>query len=137
MCIYMLWSKSLTTRVLPQDKFEDTTGIIWNHQSKDRHYNGQNKIYKGTNNDLQNTTTKCWATRTPTKTGMDSDVPEWLCVSALLVTSVMWLLNDTNTICYESRWTPIINTYNIYKSWIPDKLNGSKNEPNTVYTCKS
>ena len=40
--------------------FEDTKGITWNHQSKkDRHYNGQNKIYKGTNNDLQNTTTKC------------------------------------------------------------------------------
>ena len=84
--------------------FEDTKGITWNHQSKkDRHYNGQNKIYKGTNNDLQNTTTKYWATRTPTKTGLNSDVPEWLGVSALLVTPVMWLLNDTDIICYEYR----------------------------------
>jgi hypothetical protein len=34
---------------------------------------------------------------------MNSDVPEWLGVSALLVTPVMWLLNDTDIICYEYR----------------------------------
>jgi hypothetical protein len=37
------------------ETFEDTKGVIRNHKSKDRKYNGQRK---GTNNDLQNTTQK-------------------------------------------------------------------------------
>jgi len=39
-------------------------------KSKDRQYNGQNKKYKRTNNDLQNITykTKDRVTRTPLKT---------------------------------------------------------------------
>ena len=87
---------------------------------------------------IYNTTTKYWATRTPTKTGMNSDDPEWLGVSALLVTPVIWLLNDTNITGYRvgHKWTKP-NTHNINKSWIPDKPNGSRNEPNMVCTCKS
>jgi phage gp37-like protein len=36
--------------------FEDTKGANRNRKSTDRQQNGLNKIDKGTNNDLQNTT---------------------------------------------------------------------------------
>jgi phage gp37-like protein len=36
--------------------FEDTKGANRNRKSKDRQQSGLNKIDKGTNNDLQNTT---------------------------------------------------------------------------------
>ena len=79
--------------------------IIWNHKSKKyTQKNGQKKKYKETNNDIQNTTNKYGAIGTPTKTEVNSDVPEWLGVSALLVTPVMWLLNDTNSIWYGYRF---------------------------------
>jgi hypothetical protein len=38
-----------------QDEFEDTTGAIRIRISKNRQHNSQNKKYKRTNNDLQNT----------------------------------------------------------------------------------
>jgi hypothetical protein len=39
-------------------KVEDTNGVIRNCKSKDRHYNGQKKKDKRTNNNLQKTTQK-------------------------------------------------------------------------------
>ena len=39
-------------------KFEDSEGVIRSRKEKDRHHNGQNKMYKRTNNDLQNITEK-------------------------------------------------------------------------------
>ena len=42
-----------------KEEFEDTRGVIRICKSKkDRQHNGQKKRYKGTNNDLQNTTEK-------------------------------------------------------------------------------
>jgi hypothetical protein len=60
-----------------------------NESKKYRQNNGQQKKYKEKNNDIQNTTNKYGAIGTPTKTDVNSDVPEWLGVSALLVTPIM------------------------------------------------
>ena len=57
---------------LMYEEFEDTKGVIKIRLSKkNRQYNGQQKKYKRTNNDLQNHThnTKDRVTRTPLKTG--------------------------------------------------------------------
>jgi len=44
---------------MEEEEFEDTKGLIRIRKSnKDRQHNGQKKKYKGTNNDLQNTTQK-------------------------------------------------------------------------------
>ena len=40
------------------EEFEDTKGIIRIRKSKDRQHNGQKKMDKKTNNDLQKTTQK-------------------------------------------------------------------------------
>ena len=53
-----------------QEEFEDTKGVIRSRKSKkDRKHNGQTKMDKMTNNDLQNIThkTKDRVTRTPLK----------------------------------------------------------------------
>ena len=53
-----------------EKKFEYTEGVIRGRKSKDRLCNGQQKKYKRTNHDLQNTTqkTKDRVIRTPPKT---------------------------------------------------------------------
>ena len=54
-----------------EEEFEDTKWVIRVRKSKkERHYNGQKKKDKRTNNDLQNIThkTKDRVTRTPRKT---------------------------------------------------------------------
>ena len=59
-----------------EEEFEDTKWVIRVRKSKkERHYNGQKKKDKRTNNDLQNIThkTKDRVTRTPRKT-----VVKWL-----------------------------------------------------------
>ena len=58
---------------LMYEEFEDTKGVIKIRISKNRQYNGQQKKYKQTNNDLQNHThnTKDRVTRTPLKTGCE------------------------------------------------------------------
>ena len=109
-----------TTRGRSQEKFENSKGIIWNHQSK-------NKIYKGTNNDLQNTTTKYWATQTLTKTDVISNPSEWLSVPALLVTPV--IKQHKYHLIWNSCRTPInVNKTDSIKSWTLDKTNEIKNE---------
>ena len=57
-------------RVLDEEKFEDTKGVIRIHKSKDRQYNGQQKNVKGTNSDLQNITHKIKDRVTNPKIGM-------------------------------------------------------------------
>ena len=49
---------------------------------------------------IYNTTNKYWATQTTNKTRVNSDAPEWLGVSAVLETPVIWLLNDTHITGY-------------------------------------
>ena len=46
------------TDVCLLDKFEDTKRVIRIRKSKDRQHNGQKKIDKRSNNDLQNTSQK-------------------------------------------------------------------------------
>jgi hypothetical protein len=64
--------------------------------------------YKETNNDIQNTTNKYGTIGTPTKTEVNSYVPEWLGVSALLVT----VKRHKHHLVWISCWTPMnVNKY--------------------------
>ena len=68
--------------------------------------------YKETNNDIQNTTNKYGAIGTPTKTEVNSDVPEWLGVSALLVTLSCDCQTSKHHLVWISCWTPMnVNQY--------------------------
>ena len=74
------------------EEFEDTKGVIRIRKSKKgRQHNGQKKKDKRTNNDLQNIAhkTKDRVTRTPLKTGVNSDATEGLAVPAPLVVPVV------------------------------------------------
>ena len=60
-----------------EEEFEDTKGTIRSRKwKKNRHYNGQMKRDKQTNNRPRNSTqkTKDRATRTPLKTGMNTNI---------------------------------------------------------------
>jgi len=77
--------------------FEDTKCVNRIHKSKkDRQHNGQKKKK---DNDLPNTMQKTndRATRTPIKTGVNSDAPIGLAGPDPIVTHVMLLLNDTKS----------------------------------------
>ena len=74
------------------EELEDTKGVIRIRKSKKgRQHNDQKKKDKRTNNDLQNIAhkTKDRVTRTPLKTGVNSDATEGLAVPAPLVVPVV------------------------------------------------
>ena len=83
MCNFALWMvETLTSPRVVQDQeeeFEDTKGVIRIRKLKqDRQQNGQKKIDKRTNNNLQNITqkTKDRVTRTLLKPGVNSGAPK-------------------------------------------------------------
>jgi len=66
-----------------QEKSKDTKGVIISRTSKkNRQYNGLKKRDKWTNNDLQN------HRRTPLNTGVNSDAPERLVASVVLLSAI-------------------------------------------------
>jgi hypothetical protein len=96
--LVFLTNKKITVQVYLSKYFscniDDSKGIIKSRKpKKDRQLTGQTKRDKRINNDLQITTqkNKDRATRTPLKTGVDSDIKEGFVVSAPLVTPVMLL----------------------------------------------
>ena len=89
------WQYSgLLAAVLVNEQFEDTKGVIRNRTSKARQCNGQNKIDKRINNNIQNTAQKTtkWEKRISLWTSDNSGAPEESAVLASLVAPVVLLL---------------------------------------------
>jgi len=71
----MSWTYILFFIKLQQEKFEDAKWVIRTGKSKNRQYNEQKKMDKGSTNYLQNITQKTndWTTGTTLRTGVNTD----------------------------------------------------------------